>query len=125
MLEPRARPSLSLSFVENVGTVEPRRTCKVRPDRRNLAAVVVARVIPAVTDGERAVVGEQHVRLWPVGELLKLLPESVVPPARSRPCRLERAARLVPRGVGVEEEVGEQAAWAAVEPLRCSGGDGE
>ena len=108
-----------------MGSVEPRRTCKVRPDRRNLAAVVVARVIPAVTDGERAVVGEQHVRLWPVGELLKLLPESVVPPARSRPCRLERAARLVPRGVGVEEEVGEQAAWAAVEPLRCSGGDGE
>ena len=60
-----------------------------------------------------------------LGQQLQLLDEGVLLRAREGARRLDSLARLLPGRRRVHQEVGEQAARAAVEPLRCSGGDGE
>ena len=82
----------------------------------DLHAFVVARVVPTVADIERGVVSEAP---GPACELLELLSEGVVPRACPRPRGLDEVARLLPRGVRVQEQVGEEAARPAVEALRA------
>eukprot|EP00964_Phaeocystis_antarctica_P073564 scaffold45149_cov63-Phaeocystis_antarctica.AAC.5 len=81
-----------------------------------LLALVVARVVPAVANIERGVIGKA---LGPACDLLELLSEGVVPRACPRPRGLDEVARLLPRSVRVQEQVGEEAARPTVEALRA------